>query len=134
MNIQTTNRNFSNVLTNSIQNERSIKNKQGIIKVRVLRTEYLGTLGTSDQSLSYILSAENRRSLDIIPVLLSERIDSVTNQNLQKWKTSEMTKSRDGKKKTIERALRGTYAFFFPPFLPLDIRLFFLQISSETLN
>jgi len=37
---------------------------------------YLGALSTSDESLANILDLKHRRSLDVVPILLGERISA----------------------------------------------------------
>ena len=84
----------------------------------------LCSLSPRNKGLPDVPDVEDRGSFDVVPVLLREGIDPAKHQADHKIE-SEMQR-RTG------RSAKGTktHAFFFPPFFPLEIRLFFLERSK----
>lgn len=99
----------------------------------MIRVTDLSALRPRDKCLADVPHVEDRRRFDVVPVLLSEGINPATYQPDKKpdHYLHEMDTN------PIENGQRGklgseNYAFFFPPFFPLDILLFFLRHRSET--
>ena len=101
---------------------------------------YLGTLSTCNKSLAEGSCGEHGWSFKAIPVLLGEGIHTTNKQRKERLETGAVLRNRRKKqqrketreeKKEREREAPGqnrvlrTYIFFFPPFFPLEIRLFF---------
>ena len=84
---------------------------------------YLGTLGAGNEGFADIANFEDRRSLDVVPILLCKGIGSAL--IISGWKLKQQKLIRP-----IQNLIKlwyCTHAFFLPPFFPLEILLFFLS-------